>query len=246
MTEPTATETSLDVNAHLAELRRQAALEQRRHPTIYSNCDLIAELRRFWRLPAMQQKPRSPLPALRVRYSSVHFGARYVSGHASCRRHRIVLTVGYGASLSRVLESLLHEAVHISLPGECHSVRFILRLVRAVAEAWSIDIPRPLDTTERGRHSRLAYAVDERIEVELERVFAAGCFLPPHAEPPPPAPVPSRAERADRLRRQRHEHALEMLKRTERRLKIAQRRARCWREKVRYYEKIAAKRGGAT
>jgi hypothetical protein len=226
----------------ITKQRHRFVTEHRRHPTTYVGCDLVAELRRFWRLPALQQPARSPLPALLVHHSEVKHGPWAVSGRAQYGRHRIVMTIGSETNLAAVLEVLLHEAVHLSLPGEKHSHRFILRLVRATAEAWSIDIPRPLETTERGRHGTLAYAVDERIRRELEKTFRDGCLLPPVVVPPPKA---SRAERMDRLRRERYEHSLAMLKRTERRLKIAQRRAKCWRAKVRYYEKVAAKRESA-
>jgi hypothetical protein len=240
------TEERLKAREELLAKGQAFATENRRHPTIYLRCDLAAELRRFWRLPALQRWPRSPAPELRVRYSSVKHGPKWVSGLAEEGRRRIVLTIGCGAELSSVLETLLHEAVHLSLPGDSHSHRFILRLVRAAAEAWSIDIPKPLETTEVSYHRKLAYAVDARVVAELQAVFDCGCFLPPAVDPPPPAAKEPASERSDRLRRERAEHALAMLTKNERKLKRFQTIVKGWRAKVRYYEKVAAKRGTPT
>jgi hypothetical protein len=224
-------------------LGRAFAAERRAHPFIYNHCDLKAELRRYWHLDALQQKAGSLVPSLDVHYSATKSGADHVSGRAQSFKHHIVLTVARDATLAAVLESLLHEAVHLSLFREHHSDRFILRLVRAAAEAWNIKIARPLETTERGWHRKLAYAVDERIRALLDFRLTQGINVPPHAESPPPKAKPSPEERRLALQTERAEHATRMLTKNQRRLKLTQTRVKHWRARVRYYEKVAAKRG---
>jgi hypothetical protein len=58
----------------------------------------------------------------------------------------------------------------------------------------------------------------------------------------PARPRPSREERAARLVEEREAHAREMLARAERRKKLADTVAKRWRKRVRYYERLAAKR----
>ncbi len=226
-------------------LGKAFATEHRAHPFIYAHCDLRAELRRYWRLDALQQKAGSLVPSLDVHYSATKSGTWHVSGRAQSFKHHIVLTVARDATLAAVLESLLHEAVHLSLFREHHSDRFVLRLVRAAAEVWSVEIVRPLETTERGQYRKLAYAVDERIRVALAESMAHGLNLPPHAEPPASKTKPSPEERRLALQVERAEHAAWMLTKNQRRLKLAQTRVKHWRARVRYYEKVAAKRGAS-
>lgn len=225
------------------------AAQQRRHPFEFQGVSLKAELRRYWSAEAL--RPRQVpgvivgrgVPSLRVRYGT-RCGAsgRSFSGWPG----RIVITIGHDASVASVMELLLHEAVHCSLPREFHSERFILRLVRAASELWNITIAKPLETTERGYRTKLAYAVDDRIVAALAADHARGVNLPYQAPPPAPHPAPSPDERRAALVARRHQHAAAMLAKNEKAFKLAQSRVQKWRKRVSYYEKVAAKRGSTS
>lgn len=64
----------------------------------------------------------------------------------------------------------------------------------------------------------------------------------PLREVPTEAPESSRAELSTALVEKRAAHAVKMMSRAEKRSKAAQRTLTKWREKVRYYERQAARR----
>lgn len=215
--------------------RIQTATMRRKTPLEYYGIDLKAELKKFLRLPVFEgTKP----PALRVRHSQ-NSG---FSGRAWCRSQRIVLTLGYNVTLPDVLELLLHELVHISLPADVHhGERFILRLCQAAREAWGVDIGNPY-SVERGRWSKRAYAVDSEIRKALADKWTevSGTVAVVEA-PPPPSPV-DKVVRMEVLVQKRAEHAAKMLAAHEAKLKREQKIVSKWRTKVRYYDKVAAQK----
>lgn len=164
-----------------------------------------------------------------------------VGGRAWGRR-KIRIYGGPKADPACVLEVVLHELVHVALPRMHHGERFRRVFARAAREAWGVDVPIDPDAgTSRGRReSVLAYRQGDLVVKALRPLVAAGTV---HTFPPAPAqPKPTRAERDARLVEKRAAHAVVMLRRAERRLKLAKTVQQRWSAKVRYYERQAAKR----
>jgi hypothetical protein len=213
--------------------KQKLLAERRKTPLQYCGIDLKAELKKFLRLPVFKG---TRLPALKVRHSP-NSG---FSGRAWCYSHRIVMTLGYNATLPEVLELLLHELVHVSLPADVHhGERFILRLCRAAREAWGVDIGNSYNI-ERGSKRTRAYAVDVEIRKALATKWTdvSGTVAVVEALPPP-SPV-DKVVRMEVLVQKRAEHAARMLVAHEARLKREQKIVSKWRTKVRYYDKVAA------
>lgn len=108
-------------------------------------------------------------------------------------------------------------------------------LVRAAREAWGIVVESPHpDTGPNGKLS--AYMLDDDIEARLR---ARSITFPTKAPKPS---KPSRSKLSAKLVEKRTLHAVAMMNRAEKRAKSAQRTLTKWREKVRYYERKAARR----
>lgn len=167
------------------------------------------------------------------------------SGHAKVRRRMIRVAYGPSATKAEVLEVLVHEMVHLACPRrEGHGERFRLTLRRAARELWGVEVPL-LKSSERGHEKNAGYAMDRLVVAELEKKIAEGAvdlFAP---DPKEEAAKPSRAEVSKKLVEKRAARAVKMLVRAERNAKAAQRALTRWRTKVRYYERVAARRGGA-
>lgn len=98
--------------------------------------DLIAEARRFWKLPALRDQPYSSrdLPDITIRRSKTK---QHTSGHwyGSWPNGRVVVTVG--TDPFDAPGAMLHELVHAACPrGTHHSALFWATLRRAAREAW--------------------------------------------------------------------------------------------------------------
>lgn len=221
--------------AHKKKLKFLA--QARKTPFIVHGVDLQAQLRLMLKLPCLD---RPKLPTL-----SVHWGTTGSHGNASIWRNRIRLHVAADTSLASTLELLLHELVHMSLPqGEGHSERFILRTVRAAKEMWGVEIDKPLDTPS-GAWKVKAYAVDDRLRDALHEKLRTGALLIPNVPYTfPPKPI-DLAARRQQVVEKRAERARKMLAKNEAKLKRTQKLVSKWRVTVRYYERAAAKRGGA-
>lgn len=168
------------------------------------------------------------------------------SGHAKTYSRSIRVAYGPSATAADVLEILAHEMCHLACPKrEGHGERFRLTLRRAARELWGIEAPL-LAGKNRGVEVNAAYAMDRLILKELNAKLERGELdLTPFA---PDAPAPKAVDLSRRraaLVEKRAAHAARMLARAEKRTKAAQRSLTKWRTKVRYYEKVAAKRGGS-
>jgi hypothetical protein len=85
--------------------------------------------------------------------------------------------------------------------------------------------------------------MDRRIMFALESLHKTDDL---QIYPPEPAkPKPSRAEKTAALVDKRAAHAAKMLAKAERKLKLAKTVHKRWAEKVCYYERVTAKRGGS-
>lgn len=164
------------------------------------------------------------------------------SGHAKTYSRAIRVAFGPHVTAAEVLEVLVHEMCHLACPPkEHHGERFRLTLRRAARELWGVEVP-PLSGSERGDRTNAAYAMDDLIMKKLNERLARGELDLSPFMPDAPAPKDPKAARAS-LVEKRATHAVRMLVRAERREEAAKRVAAKWRAKVRYYEKVAAKRG---
>jgi hypothetical protein len=174
-----------------------------------------------------------------VRLEVAHRAAHGTRGTAWTVQRRLRVAAGPDATPERVLEVLVHEMCHLACPRrEGHGERFRLTFRRACRELWGINVP--LDAP--ARQGCVAYGMGEIATVALKEKLARGeveVFAPALA---PQAPKPTRAERSAALVEKRAAHAARMLARAEKRSKAAQRALTKWREKVRYYERVAAKK----
>ena len=211
------------------------------HPIDF--CDVAKLLAALKKLPVFRDTPHS------VRNVKLDLGrgrGEWCSGRAFLRQHRLRLVVGESANGAQVAEVLLHELVHLALPsGVAHSSRFRLTLARAAREAWGIAVDpspaphAPSPTRPRGWIS--AYVLDGLIQADLLALLASGSVVLPM--------LPYRSERKIALAKlveKRAEHAVRMLVTAERRLKLARSLERKWKQKVSYYERSAAKKGGSS
>lgn len=145
----------------------------------------------------------------------------------------------YGGPTStpaNVLEVVIHELCHVALPARHHhDERFRRVFQRAVREAWGIEAP----LTAPARAGCKAYGVGDLVREKLEQLIADGAVTV-HA--PKPVQKTPRSKLAEALREKRAAHAETMLRRAEKRLKIAKTVQRRWAQKVRYYERVAARK----
>lgn len=163
------------------------------------------------------------------------------SGHAKTYRREIRVAYGPSATKAEVLEVLMHEMVHLACPRrEAHGERFKLTLRRAARELWGIEVP-VVQGKDRGDEHNAAYAMDRLIMAALEGLIAVGKVETFPYEPAPPKPKAVRPPGL--LVERRAAHAVRMFARAEKRAQAAQRTLTKWRQKVRYYERVAAASG---
>jgi hypothetical protein len=138
----------------------------KRHPSYYvvGGIDLQAEAARLCRLPALGG-PDGPLaarpPTLAVRRASRRPRSRL--GFAVPSEWRISVTAYPGAREGDLLETLLHELVHLAVgrsPGKhaWHGREFRLRLRAAMNQAYGVAIP----ARSSSRHGAYADAIQAR------------------------------------------------------------------------------------
>jgi len=222
-----------------AELQADAARRRREHPRVIAGVDVdlaVAALRKVPVLDELLDQRR------KIKVDVGHTTAAYegaVGGRAwGTRKMRVY--GGAKAVPARVLEVVLHELCHLALPRQNHNERFRRVFRRAVQEAWGIDVPvdpDPGNSTGR-RENVLAYRQGDLVVEALNKIIEQMDTFPPKAQPP----KPTRAMRNAELVAKRQAHAEKMLKECERRLKDAKTRHRHWADKVRYYERQAARR----
>jgi hypothetical protein len=161
----------------------------------------------------------------------------FVSGRAFGRERRLRIVVPHYAHAAEILEVLLHELVHLAMPAaSSHGERFRRTLARAASQAWGVEVdPNPPATSDNIR----AYALDEHITAALKPLIESGAVVVPT---PAPVAKPSRVEATEALVEKRAAHAVKMLTKAERDVKRAKTREQKWRTKVRYYERVAARR----
>jgi len=244
---------SVDRHVSLARERRAWAAQHRKTPFLFEGIDMRQQLREFARLPAFegadsQLRIAGVWNRLRVIWSSTATtSGRATTSSVNPAVNRIRVTVGPRSSRAGLLETLLHELVHVSLPHEQHhSEEFILRLARAAREAWGLRVPHPLETP-RGTRSCVAYAVDDIIRDELRAKLESGEIRIQIRIPIriPIAPVEEPPDRNEQRRRQverRAQRARKMLEHYERTSRRVAKLVGKWRRTVRYYEREAAKR----
>lgn len=191
-------------------------------------------------LPVFADCPRSiKKTEVRLVYS------RHRSGRAHGNRF-VRIRISPFCGMDWVLETIVHELVHAALPdGTGHNERFRRTLARAVRELWGIDLdPNPKD--EHGR--RPIYLQDADIEEVLRGALAIGWVSYPKKAPPEPIdPAAREAARRARLAElveRRYQRALKMFARAQKRALAAEKIRSKWLTKVRYYERVAAKKGG--
>ena len=221
---------------------------------IFKGVNLAALVARFWRHESVRSEGRCPT----VRWHAHERGGAWGVAHIEPRT--IELRLSEYASIEAAAETLLHEIVHCALPvRERHGELFCRRLIACAREAFGLD----LDTASllelpRGRHSKVAYAIDEAIVGAMEAA-RVGARLRESAEtrfePPPPETefdilarqatmqAAREAKAAARIAA-REAHARKKLVEWQRKVEAAKQAASKWRVKVRYYERRqeAAKR----
>lgn len=225
------------------KLAREAARRRRQNPRVLGGVDVdaaVAQLRTV-------EPIRSLLDARRkIRVDVGHtadLGPLNCGGRAFISKTRPRMRVYGGPEVvpERVLEVVIHELCHLALPaGVSHGERFRRTYARAVREAWGIEVPIDGDRAGRKNYS---YRMGDVVTERLRDLIARGIVCPPRLAPP--SPKPSRAERSAELVEKRAAHAAKMLANAERKLKLAKTVHARWRAKVSYYERVAAKRGGA-
>lgn len=123
------------------ERTKAADLAQR---TASDGVDLLAEARRFAKLPLFREKLRR-FPTIEFRQSKTKY---HTSGRCWQGALRIVVTVGRNPNDPEYV--VLHEMVHAVTYGEGHSPVFWRTLQRAAREAWpkaTFDFDCPLSST---------------------------------------------------------------------------------------------------
>lgn len=115
--------------AALTSRKRERARESERAHRTAGPYDLLAEARRFAKLPAVRLRH---FPDIELRRST---SKEHSSGHCYYGwPARIVVTVG--TNPHDAAATMLHEIVHAELGGEGHSTRFWDTVRRAAREAW--------------------------------------------------------------------------------------------------------------
>lgn len=182
-----------------------------------------------------------------------HAESKY-SGHAKTYRRELRVAYGPSATKAEVLEVLMHEMVHLACPRrEAHGERFKLTLRRAARELWGIEVPM-VQGKDRGDEHNAAYAMDRLIMKALEGLIAEGKVETfPYVSGANPRSgggevrdseaSGAKGPRKLTLVEKRAAHAVKMLMRAEKRAQAAQRTLKKWRQKVRYYERVAAASG---
>ena len=226
----------VDVNT-LRTLQRSAA-ERRKLGNVAAGVDIDKAFAAYRKLP--------PFAGNLGRHVTIVVGHRAEarwSGHAATYRRKIRIAFGPSATKAEVLEVLVHEMCHLACPKrEHHGERFKLTLRRAARELWGIEIPIA-QGKDRGDEHNAAYAMDRLIMTALEGLVAEGKVETFPHEPKTAPSKPTRAQRSTALVEKRAAHAVRMLTRAEKRAQSAQRTLAKWREKVRYYERQAARKG---
>lgn len=176
----------------------------------------------------------------KVRLEVAHRMELGTRGTAFTRQRRLRVAAGPDATPERVLEVLVHEMCHLTLLNgdHHHDERFRRVFKRACQELWGIDVPLNAPASQ----GCIAYGMGEIATAALREKIARGgvALFPPTTKEE--APKPSRAELSAVLVERRATHAARMLARAEKRTKAAQRALTKWREKVRYYERQAARK----
>lgn len=146
-------------------------LEPRRHPSYYlvAGVDLRAEMTRLRALPVFDGGPlAATAPRLKVRRATTRPNRL---GFAVPGEWRLSVTAYPGIHFGDVLETLLHELVHLHVgrqPGAhaWHGRTFKRTLARAMAEAYGITGVRTRGTL----HGAYANAIEARREPEQLRL----------------------------------------------------------------------------
>lgn len=222
--------------------KEKAAAARRCRPTIAAGVDLLLALAWMRRLPCLRHVGK-------VKLVVAHSAYRHSRGTAYLRQRQVRLRIGSEATAAYTLELLLHELVHLALPPKTHHGESFRRLLRVAArEAWGIDV----SIDQAPMMGVVAYGMDDVIRRALDGLLVLDPSrvdtFPPTPSPTDTTPAPSRAERLAEVVERRARHAEKMLARAERRSKLAQKALIKWRQKARYYERVAAKRatgGGA-
>lgn len=225
------------------ERARDAARRRRQSPRVLGGVDVdeaVEHLRTVEPLKSLLDARR------KIRVDVGHtadVGTLTCGGRAFISKTRPRMRVYGGPDVvpERVLEVVIHELCHLALPaGVSHGERFRRTFARAVREAWGVEVPVDLS---RDGHKNASYRMGWLVIEQLRDLIASGSV---NTYPPEPAePKPSRAERSAELVERRAAHAAKMLAAAERKLKLAKTVHARWRTKVSYYERVAAKRGGA-
>lgn len=220
------------------EQKREAARRRRENPRALAGVDVDRAVAWALTLPVFAELIPKRKRGRRLAVSVGHKGERRWSGHAKPYSFAIRIAGGPDVVAAEVLEIVVHELSHVATPGHGHDERFRRVLQRAFREAWGIEVP--IDP-ERGDERAIAYAMDRsamqqlRVKIEQGEVRTFPSL--------PRGPRPTRAELTKTTVERRAAHAVTMLRRAERRLKIAKSVHRRWAKKVGYYERQAAKKG---
>lgn len=213
--------------------QRRAVAARRKLGHVVAGVDLDRALAAYRKLPPFKGNLGT------VRLEVAHRMELGTRGTARPRQRRLRVAAGPDVTPERVLEVLVHEMCHLAVPHDVqHGERFRRVFKRACLELWGIDVP--LDPPARG--GVIAYGMSDLATAALREKIARGEaeLFPP--TPKTEAPKPSRAELAAKVVERRAAHAVKMLVRAEKRTKAAQKALTKWREKVRYYERQAARK----
>lgn len=217
---------------------KRAAAERRKLGSVVAGIDVRKAFALYRTMP-----PFAGNLGRHVKLTVGHRAESKWSGHAATYSRAIRVAYGPSATAADVLEILAHEMCHLACPKrEGHGERFRLTLRRAARELWGFEVPL-LKSSERGTEHNAAYAMDRLILKELNERLARGDLELSAFKPNTPVPKKDRSGQRGVLVEKRATHAVKMFARAEKKLKAAQRTASKWRTKVRYYEKVAAKRG---
>lgn len=136
---------------------------QRGQVRVINGVDIDRAVTEFRKLPVFREYP-IPTP-LRVDVSVYAHRPTRFRGTAFYKSGRIRIMAGRETSPARILEVVLHELVHMAVPGHGHDELFRKVFARAVREAWVLEIPIDLRSAHRG-HLR-AYAMGDYLVGKL-------------------------------------------------------------------------------
>lgn len=128
------------------EQRKRTAAQQQNVLTVreadgsHGEVNIKQTLEQMMRLPALRNYAEQACPYVRLQAPAVTLRRSatksYSSGHAPYYNWRFVVTAAVDPTREDFEELLLHELLHLLMPGEHHNQRYRARLALAAREWW--------------------------------------------------------------------------------------------------------------